>query len=154
MKIRLGTIDDIDLIVRLNNELNQMMSQLQPDDFKKINEDLDWVKQYLLNEKADYLLLEDEGEVRGLALVEQLESFDIPSLLKRHYVSLIHLIVNPMHRGCGYGHELFQAAKDWGKHRNLEYIELSVLANNQAALMFYEKEGLTNVRNVMRTTIK
>ena len=36
MKVRLGTVEDIDLIVRLNNELNQMMSKLQPDDFKKI----------------------------------------------------------------------------------------------------------------------
>lgn len=72
MKVRLGTVEDIDLIVRLNNELNQMMSKLQPDDFKKISEDIDWVQQYLLNEKADYLLLEDEGEIRGLALVEQL----------------------------------------------------------------------------------
>lgn len=35
MKVRLGTVEDIDLIVRLNNELNQMMSKLQPDDFKK-----------------------------------------------------------------------------------------------------------------------
>ncbi|MTO65292.1 GNAT family N-acetyltransferase, partial [Turicibacter sanguinis] len=86
MKVRLGTVEDIDLIVRLNNELNQMMSKLQPDDFKKISEDIDWVQQYLLNEKADYLLLEDEGEIRGLALVEQLESIDLPSLLKRHYV--------------------------------------------------------------------
>ena len=154
MKVRLGTVEDIDLIVRLNNELNQMMSKLQPDDFKKISEDIDWVQQYLLNEKADYLLLEDEGEIRGLALVEQLESIDLPSLLKRHYVYLVHLVVDPLYRGCGYGHELFKAAKDWGKDRQLEYIELSVLANNQAALMFYEKEGLMNVRNVMRTLIK
>ena len=154
MKVRLGTVEDIDLIVRLNNELNQMMSKLQPDDFKKISEDIDWVQQYFLNEKADYLLLEDEGESRGLALVEQLESIDLPSLLKRHYVYLVHLVVDPLYRGCGYGHELFKAAKDWGKDRQLEYIELSVLANNQAALMFYEKEGLMNVRNVMRTPIK
>ncbi|MDB8551987.1 GNAT family N-acetyltransferase [Turicibacter sanguinis] len=62
--------------------------------------------------------------------------------------------MDPLYRGCGYGHELFKAAKDWGKDRQLEYIELSVLANNQAALMFYEKEGLMNVRNVMRTPIK
>lgn len=153
MKIRLGTFEDMESIARLHANLNQMMSQLQPNDFKSNSEDAAWIKQYLLDENSDYLLVEDGGEIRGLALVEESESYNIPSLLKRHYANLIHLIVAPDYRGVGYGHELMEAVKQWGKERQLEYIELSVLANNQAALLFYEKEGLIDVRKVMRASI-
>lgn len=153
MKVRIGTLEDIELIIQLHHDLNKMLIQLQPDDIKNINEELNWVKSNLLNEDKDYLLIEDEGEVRGLALVEAVESCGRPSLLKRPYVHLVHLIVNPMYRGCGYGHELLKAVKEWGMKRKVEYVELSVLANNQAALMFYEKEGLINISHVMRVPL-
>lgn len=153
MKIRLGTIEDLEFIICLHNYLNKMMSELHPEDFKNIGEDPEWIKQHLLSQHSDYLLIEDEGEIRGLALVQQSESYQLSSLFNHRYVNLVHLIVSPVYRGCGYGHELLQAAKEWGRIRELEYIELSVLANNQAALMFYEKEGVTNFRTVMRTPI-
>ena len=48
------------------------------------------------------------------------------------------------------GTMLLQQARAWAKERNLEYIELGVLAGNEGASRLYEKMGFSDVQKTMR----
>lgn len=50
----------------------------------------------------------------------------------------------------GIGTMLLQQARAWAKERNLEYIELGVLAGNEGASRLYEKMGFSDVQKTMR----
>ena len=48
---------------------------------------------------------------------------------------------------------LLIAAKDWAKHRRLDYIELKVVAGNKNAIDFYDWQGFNTVMHTMRTPL-
>lgn len=51
------------------------------------------------------------------------------------------IIVTESSRGKGYGTALMNAAKEWAKERDCNFINLDVLVNNPDAIKLYEKLG-------------
>ncbi len=60
------------------------------------------------------------------------------------------LVVDPKQRGDGTGTKLMNACKDWARCRNLEYLELNVLRENEAAIKLYEREKFREDVKTMR----
>ncbi len=48
---------------------------------------------------------------------------------------------------------LLDEAKSWAQSRNLEYLELMVLENNDNGRCFYEKERFVTVSRIMRLNV-
>lgn len=153
MNVRIGTVEDIQIITRLHTQLNEMMAQLQPTDYQSISEDESWIRKNFQNTQLTYLLVEDEGEVRGLILVESVETTRTTSAISQQYACINQIIIGQQYRGYGYGHALLESVKEWAQKRQLAYIQLNVLTNNVAALMFYEKEGFQDLQKIMRLSI-
>lgn len=153
MNVRIGTVEDIQIITRLHNQFNEMMAQLQSRDYLSISEDESWIRKNFQNTQLTYLLIEAEGEVRGLILVESVETNRTTSSISQRYAYINQLVIAEQYRGYGYGHALLKSVKEWAKKRQLAYIQLNVLTNNVAALMFYEKEGFQDLQKIMRLSI-
>lgn len=153
MNVRIGTVDDIQIIARLHTQFNEMMAQLQPRDYQGIREDEARIEKNLQNNQLIYLLVEDEGEVRGLSLVESIETARTTFGVSQQYACINQLIIGQQYRGYGYGHALLEAVKGWARKHQIAYIQLNVQTNNVAALMFYEKEGFQDFQKIMRLSI-
>ena len=62
-------------------------------------------------------------------------------------------VVDEAHRGQGYGAELLSFVKSWAEERDCEYVELAVVEGNDAALDFYESEGMEEWGSIVETEL-
>ena len=62
-------------------------------------------------------------------------------------------VVDEDYRGQGYGAELLSFVKSWARDRDCEYVELAVVDGNDAALDFYESEGMERWGYVVETEL-
>ena len=66
------------------------------------------------------------------------------------YAEIIAFMVTASHRGQGIGAMLIDAAKQWSKTRNLDYIELFSLTNAEEANSFYDNKDFVTVSHIRR----
>lgn len=64
--------------------------------------------------------------------------------------AVMDLAVAPGHRGKGIGKALLNEVKNWAEIRELKYVELNVLTQNNHAIEMYEKMGFAECSKVMR----
>ena len=64
--------------------------------------------------------------------------------------AVMDLAVAPGHRGKGIGKALLNEVKNWAEIRELKYVELNVLTQNNHAIEMYEKMGFAECSMVMR----
>jgi GNAT superfamily N-acetyltransferase len=58
-------------------------------------------------------------------------------------------VVDEAHRGQGFGAELLSFVESWARERDCEYVALAVVDDNDAALEFYENEGMEQWASVV-----
>ncbi len=63
------------------------------------------------------------------------------------------IVVDPEQRGRGIGMQLIHAVRSWAQARELEYIELGVLTQNENAIQLYERMEFVECRKTMRMKI-
>ncbi|NHN48969.1 GNAT family N-acetyltransferase [Halostella sp. JP-L12] len=63
------------------------------------------------------------------------------------------LVVDEPRRGEGYGAELLDFVEEWAAERDCEYVALASRAGNDAALSFYEDEGMERWGYVVETEL-
>ena len=77
------------------------------------------------------------------------------SCVKPHaYATLMDLVVKKEARGLGFGNRLLQEVENWAKKRNLDYVELNVLHENQCAQKLYQKHGYQAASYIMQKQLK
>ncbi|RPJ08797.1 MAG: GNAT family N-acetyltransferase [Spirochaetaceae bacterium] len=64
-----------------------------------------------------------------------------PVFKKSHYCQISDIAVLPKYRRKGIGEKFLACVKVWAKERELDRIELRVVASNQLAYSFYRKHG-------------
>ena len=77
---------------------------------------------------------------------------DLRGRLERHapHRALLGMGVDRDHRRMGVGRLLMETAFKWAKEETqLEYIDLQVLSQNQAAIRLYEKNGFQKIGEVV-----
>lgn len=140
MNIRIATFSDISAIKTLYRVLFTDMSKLQPKYFKEGDQDTAFLQSILEDNEADIIIAEKENQVIGFALLQAKVTPEYECLVFHKYAYLMDLVVAPKQRGGGTGTKLMNACKDWARSRNLEYLELNVLRENEAAIKLYERE--------------
>lgn len=139
--VRKATNNDIPAIAELYREQFREMAKLIPDFIKEGDQSTEFIENTIANEESDILVYENDGMVVGFILLQAKIRPDFPFMLPGKYCYILDIIVTKNHRGKGFGTALMNAAKDWAKEWDCNFINLDVLVNNLSAINLYEKLG-------------
>ena len=149
MKTRIAGLSDIPRIRTLYRQQFDAMSELQPYFMQPGEQSEAFIRYMVADERSDILLLDAEGALLGLCVIQEKEMPGLPFFVPRRYAYIMDLLIDRDNRHVGFGTSLMTAAKSWARARSLEYLDLDVLANNDRALHFYEKMGFEMKRHNM-----
>lgn len=87
---------------------------------------------------ADVLLVEDDGEVLGMALVH----VDNPSRMSaEEAVEISRVVVTPGKRRTGAGKALVDAAEEWARQRGIGTLLAAIFVANEDSRRFWSSMG-------------
>ncbi|MET4563040.1 ribosomal protein S18 acetylase RimI-like enzyme [Lysinibacillus parviboronicapiens] len=150
MKIKIATLDDIQQIEVLYEELFFEMSALQPKYLKPAKQDVVFIKNTINEKKSDILIADINNRVVGFLLIQESTTPPYSCLIDHNYAFIIDVIVGSQYQNHGIGSALLLEAKKWAEKRNLDYLELNVLSENTGAIALYEKHGFKDTSHTMR----
>jgi len=148
MNIRVATTNDLDQIALLFIEQFDIQSELQPYLMQSGAQDRQFIEDTLTNSNSEIFVAEEANKAIGFVSVYERKTSDFDFMVKRKYAYLMDIIITKDENGKGYATQLMNVAKEWAKSRKLDYIELSVAANN-SAVDFYLKSGYEEVGKTM-----
>jgi len=154
MEIRLATLNDIEQICRLYSEFWQYNAIHQPEYCSEATESGEYPKGVITSDKTDIFVADAGGELVGLVNVRESETLPYDAIVRHRYAEIIELHVKADFRRQGIGSKLIDAAKQWSKARNLDYIELMSLVNADEANSFYDNEDFAKVSYIRRYTLR
>lgn len=156
LTIRPARRKDVKAIAALYREIFEVMATLDPEHFQRASQDRTFIRQKIQNPNADFLLAikQDDAsepcqpcqpceEVIGFALIAERTTPPYNAFVPLRYGYIMDLVIRETYRHQGVGTALIAEAKAWCRERLLERLQLSVLANNEAAKALYKKEGFT-----------
>ena len=139
--VRKATNNDITAISELYREQFREMAKLIPDFIKEGNQNTEFIENTITNCESDILVYEENGKVIGFILIQAKTRPDFEFMIPGKYCYIMDIIVTEKHRGKGFGTALMNAAKDWAKKQECNFINLDVLVNNPDAIRLYNKLG-------------
>ena len=151
LTIRPARRKDVKAIAALYREIFEVMATLDPEHFQRASQDKTFIRQKIQNPNADFLLAikQDDTseppreEVIGFALIAERTTPPYNAFVPLRYGYIMDLVIAETYRHQGVGTALISEAKVWCRERLIERLQLSVLANNEAAKALYKKEGFT-----------
>ena len=141
IKSRLATLDDTDGVCLLNEEFWRYNAKMQPDYYRPAKDRGDFPKSVIESADSDLIIAIDGDKTVGLIHVRESKTLPFAPIVQHRYAEVVDFIVTASHRRMGIGVKLMDAAKEWSKARNLEYMELFVLSEATGEKLFYEKTG-------------
>lgn len=142
MTIRLATSQDVPIIDRLYLLLVAEMAKIAPGTIQPLlSSRSDYFKDYIEDPASEVFVSEQEDNLNGFALVVEARTGSQPEEVPHHFAFLIDIMVDQPARHHGIGQGLFDAVQQWSKKRQLEFVQLNVLAQNEDAMAFYQKNG-------------
>ena len=153
MIVRVATLDDVEAISTMYRDFFTFHAHMQPD-YYKAAEAGEYPANSIRSEDNDIIVVEVDGNIAGFAHVFENRTSPYDSVVSHRFAHLMDLYVSPLHRETGLGRALIKATKDWAKKRNLDYIELTLLAENENAARLYAQENFKTVMHTMRCTLE
>ena len=102
------------------------------------------VRRLMKSEDGLVLVALDSGRVVGYSLSEIRSS---RGLELETFGAVDHVAVTASYRRRGIGEEMLSEILKWFQSRNIDRVELEVLAKNQVAYSFWKKHGFTDYRH-------
>ena len=153
LKIRLANLNDVEALNVLHFNLNRHRHKLQPKNFQGKSMGEEWVKEKITEEKTNYIVLEVEGQIKGMALIEIVEIYSIPGILRYKYLQIEDFVFDTDLNLEKYGQLLFQEIRAYGKALRLNHIQLSELANDHKKMEFFYQQDLMPVQQLLKCVI-
>jgi ribosomal protein S18 acetylase RimI-like enzyme len=144
MKIRRATIEDAELLSRLNAPVQQFHCEARPEFFKPhvITEEMIADFRYRLSNENIYILISEVDEYPiGYILAQIFERPENPYTYALRTMLIDQMSVNPEYRSNGYGDLLMRRAFDLARSLDIDKVVLTVGSFNQRAIAFYERHG-------------
>ena len=139
--MNIATIQHVDAIFLLYQEIIETHAKLEPDYFKKAKQSKEFIREMIESPDSDILLAYSKQLVVGFSMIKEVETPAYPMMKNRKYAYILDLVVTQSNRGQGLGKELLNDSIVWQKMRQLEYIELCVIEKNNHAKKMYESLG-------------
>ncbi|MEY9974038.1 ribosomal protein S18 acetylase RimI-like enzyme [Lysinibacillus sp. RC46] len=150
MNIKIASSEEIPQIEILYEELFLEMSKLQPQYIAPAKQDVEFLKNIILEEKSDIFVAELDNNIAGFLLIQELATPPYSCIVQHNYAYIMDVIVGGQYQSKGIGSLLLQEAKKWAEERKLDFLELSVLAENIGAINLYDKHGFNETSRTMR----
>jgi len=153
MEVRVATINDIEALCPLLTEFFAYNAGLQPVYCNAAVEYGDYPKNIIRNDDSDFLVAVEGGIIYGFIHINKMKTPPFDAVVPHNYAEIMAFMVTEIHREQGIGIKLIEAAKEWSRVRNLDYIELVSLINADPANAFYDKNDFTTAMYLRRYTI-
>jgi len=153
MNIRLATLDDVATISKMYEDFFAFHAGLQPDYYNAAQEHGKYPEYIINSEKDDLIIAEIDGKIAGFTHVLEDKTEPYDCIVQYKFAVCVDLYTFPTYRKMGVGTKLINAIKEWAKKRNLTYIELKVLAENENATRLYRQEDFQIVSYNMRFSL-
>lgn len=140
---RTATIEDLEQLIVLYEELHRYHIKINPERFKMPDDNIfeSWLKYFLTESRYDVIIHEDNGKPDAYAVLSTSE-YNYSEEYPRKTCTVEHFLVTEQVHGQGTGTALFNEIREYALERNCDYIRLNVDAKNPMAIKFYEKMGL------------
>ena len=153
MEIRLATKNDIKEISGLFTEFYAYNAMQPPKYYAASTESGQYPGAVIDSHGGDIIVAVIDGAIVGFLHIEEDKTPPYPSVAAHRFACIVDFIVTEHHRKAGIGHKLLEEARQWARARQLEYLELMVLENNDIGRSFYERENFSVVSQTMRLDI-
>ncbi len=153
MEVRIAVQDDVENICRLYNEFFEFNANQQPQYYKETLESGKYPKSVINSNTEDIFIAIEGNEVIGFIHISEDKTLPFETFIQHKFANVIDLFVESSFRKKGVGKLLLDSAKQWAKIRELDYLELNVLAQNKNGIQFYEYEKFEIVSYIMRCTL-
>ncbi len=148
--MRIAVQDDVENICRLYNEFFAFNANQQPQYYKGTIESGKYPKSVIESNTED---AKEGNEVVGFIHVSEDKTSPFETFIQHKFANIINLFIESSFRKKGVGKLLLDSAKQWAQIRELDYLELNVLAQNKNGIQFYEHEEFETVSYIMRCTL-
>lgn len=153
MEIKTATMEHLPRINQLYASFYESHAEMQPAYWQPVPDSTGYITDSIQGENSAILLAVENGDILGFARISAEQNPPYDSYVPHRFVVLMDLMVDEQCRGKGVGRALIAATKAWGQQRGLDYLELTVIPHNTAALRLYQQEGLEIVTHVMRVDL-
>lgn len=150
MQVRYARLIDIPKIEALYEQLFEAMAEIQPKYIQPDRQDRAYIKELIVRKDTDILVAQMADEVIGFLAIQKAKTPDYAGLRAYHYAFIVDTVVHKAHRGKGVGTKLLASAKHWAQERKVDYMELTVIAENTHAIRLYERDGYGITSHTMR----
>ena len=154
MTFRKATTEDIDAINELFYELDTGSINMRPTHFQRGVRSLEYLSGLINDEKSDFILAIIDGVIVGFSLIFVKATPDVSLLVPSKYAFIQDFVVAERYRNKGIGAMLMEQSKQWAKERNMDYLRLSVLPENEGARRFYKYHGLSEQMITMECPLR
>lgn len=151
MIIRNADLNDVTQILSVYRELFDTVSDLEPEFFRKADQEQSFIEDIISNPNAEIILAVEDDKVLGFVLLNIQYAPPYNVFIPQRYLYIMDIAVRQGARNKGIGKKLLSASEDWARVRNINKLELSVLLNNTNARTLYEKYGY---RAYIQTMVK
>jgi ribosomal protein S18 acetylase RimI-like enzyme len=153
MLIKPAEKSDIPAINALYEQFYQYNANQQPYFYQAATENGKYPESVIDNESEELFVADSDGKIIGLIHVAEDKTPPYKPVVSHRFAVIVDLFVDETCRGLGAGKELMKAAKKWAEERELDYMELMVLQENELGNGFYKHEGFQTVSHTMRFRI-
>lgn len=152
MIVRLATATDRDQVLRLLNQLGEVINTLvhfDPDNVRALELGKENYDAAIRRDDRRIFVAEDDGKILGLATFFILNDF----ITGRTFAHVDDFVVDKLHRGQGIGTAILDFIKDYAKKHGIRVVELTSSLPLTQAHAFYEHRGGVFARKVIRFDI-
>lgn len=142
--IRTATAADARVLARLNQPVQTLHANAQPEVFKPAAFTPELVSHYealLARDDVVIFLAEADGEPAGHAVAVIIERPETPFTYAFRYLQIDELTVAPTLQRRGIGTALVAEALALARTNEIRFVRLDVYAFNETALAFYARQG-------------
>lgn len=150
MDIRPATLDDLDALVHLNQQIGVYHHDHDPTTFlPPSNEDREFLRSALISDNRHFLVAELDGQVAGFLTASILKNESVPFLSKQPICKVGTVVVHEEYRSQGIGRALMSACEAWARTRGAAELQLEVMEFNADAQRLYAELGFDTKSRIM-----
>lgn len=152
MPIMHAKLTDIAKLTTLYQQLTAEMHALQPANYQADYTPDFFERQQMITDplQAVFVHRNKDQQVDAFCHITTAQTNPSPLFIPHRFAYLTTLYVTPAARRHRIATALLTHAKQWQQTQTLDYLELTVLGNNTAALALYHKLGYTPQNQTLR----
>ncbi len=143
MKIVEATIKDIEILIKLNKEVQDLHIELAPAKYKKIKDEeiSEWLNEVLNNDDIKILIGVIDSEPVGYSIARIVRREENAFKYAHNYIEVDQIAIKEAFRNKGYGKRFIGEIKQYAKTLGMHSVTLFVVAKNVSAVKAYEAMG-------------